>query len=162
MLTAARALAASCAALTLTGCAAAGTPTSPAVSGTPTASATATATLSGEKAASGAKPPAEVDGWTLARSQAAVGGATQYFYTRPGDAKASLIATVSPVALTADALATVLTDQQSFGPATCGNVAGGSTLACYVPLSGGNLSVTGPLSVAELGAVAQHLYAALP
>lgn len=160
MLTAARALAASCAALALTGCAAAVTPTSPAASGTPTASATAT--LSGEKAASGAKPPAAVDGWTLARTQDSAGGAKQYFYARPGDAKASLIVTVSPVALTADALGAVLTAPQSFGPATCGNLVGGGTIACYAPLSGGNLSATGPLSVAELGAVTQHLYAALP
>ena len=103
-----------------------------------------------------------MDGWTLARSQDAAGGARQYLYARPGDAKPSLIATVSPVALTADALATVLSDPRSFGPATCGNLAGGSTIACYVPLSGGNLSVTGPLAVADLGVVAQHLYAALP
>jgi len=99
MPTSVRPLAAACAVLTLTGCAVAGTPTSPAASlDTPTPTPAASATLTGDKAASGAKLPAEVDGWTLSRSSAGVGGAKLGFYATAGDAKAQLVATVTPVA----------------------------------------------------------------
>ena len=120
-----------------------------------------TQTLTGDKRAAGATLPDEVDGWRLARRTDGAGGAKLHFYARPGDAKTQLIATLTPVALTSEALAKALSGVQTIGPATCGSVAGGATPACYVPLDGGNLSVTAPLPLDQLAAITGHLYAAL-
>ena len=149
-------------ALAVTGCTAGtepGASISPA--GSPTTAPAASTTLSGEKTAAGATLPAEVDGWKLAKRQDGASGAKVHFYAKPDDPKTQLVATLTLVPLTPDALTVVLPDARQIGSATCGNVAGGVTALCYVPLSGGNLAVTAPLTLDELGAVAGHLYAAL-
>ena len=157
-----RALLVAALALALAGCTAGIEPSvGTTAASSPTAAASASAILTGEKPAAGATLPAEVDGWKLAKRQDGASGAKVHFYAKPDDPKTQLVATLTLVPLTPDALLVVLPDARQIGSATCGNVAGGVTALCYVPLSGGNLAVTAPLTLDELGAVAGHLYAAL-
>ena len=102
--------------------------------------------------------PSGIDDWRLARRTSSGTGSTAYVYGRPSDAAARLVATLTAVPLTSEALAVALPDQHTIGPATCGVLAGATASACYVPLSGGSLMVTGTPDLDALAALAGRLY----
>lgn len=133
-----------------------GDPGTPSASAAPAAADPAARTLTGAKKATGQTLPTKVAGWTLTRRQTA-GGAASAFYVNPAVAT-ELVATLTPVSLTDDALAHALTGAQDVGGVTCGTLAGAGATACYLPLDGGNLRVAGALPVADLAAFTQGVY----
>lgn len=120
--------------------------------------ASSNAPMTGPKSAADAQFPPAVDAWTLPRTLAGASGEKVRFYLKPNDSSSALRAIISPVPLTQAALDAVLSGQSKFGAVTCGQLAGGTTVACYLALSGGALSVTGPMPPDQLAAVTQHLY----
>lgn len=130
---------------------------SPAASASPSAGGAPTV-LGGAKPVAKQTLPSGIDDWRLARRTSSGTGSTAYVYGRPSDAAARLVATLTAVPLTSEALAVALPDQHTIGPATCGVLAGATASACYVPLSGGSLMVTGTPDLDALAALAGRLY----
>ncbi len=134
-----------------------GSPSATSVSATPTVASTAP--LTSKKKMASVDLPAKFGDWDVPRTIMGRSGGWTTVYLNPDD-ESTVTVTVSAVPLTKAALDAVLINQQTSGPAICGNATEGRT-ACYLPLADGNVSLSAHLPMDQTMAFTRKLANAL-